>query len=188
MLDDIVVNEDEKLDPRILEQLEELNQWTERINLLEKRFEERNSTFRIILSESSDKLKILSNKLGKCVHDSRPYFIAKESLKEAQIKSQKAAINYEKAHETHKEAKEVIKIMEEKFKNTDHEFDSHSQEMLNQANVKLTETELLRKESEALHHQSMLDFANLERQIRFYERKYKKSIKKSQVYFNEQLR
>ena len=156
--------------------------------MLEKRFEERNSAFRIILNESSDKLKTLSAKLGKCVEDSRPYYDAKEKIKQAQFKSQKAAINYEKAFETHKQAKEAIKMMEIKFKNTDQEFDSHSQEILNQANIRLMETERLRKENETIHHHSMMEFLKLENQISFFEKKFKKSINRSKVYFDEQLK
>ncbi|XP_074605218.1 SH3 domain-binding protein 5-like [Brevipalpus obovatus] len=181
-------HEDEALDPRIGQKLEELNKWTENINLLEKNFEECNSKYRIILSESTDKLKALQTKLGKSVMEARPYYDAKHKLKHVQAKCQKAAINFEKACEAYLEAKERISVAEKKFTTATHEFDTTWQEMLNQANLKLTEAEAMKKESEKLHQNSMKDFHSAEVIVHNLQRKLKPAIIKSKIYFDENIR
>ncbi|XP_053209783.1 SH3 domain-binding protein 5-like isoform X2 [Panonychus citri] len=177
------------LDPRIGMRLEDLNKWTGKINALEKSFEEANSNFRLILSESTDRLKCLAIKLGKSVEESRPYYEAKERLIEVQGKCQRAAINYEKACQAYLEAKERINLAEKKFITTSSdEFDTTWQEMLNQANIKLTEAETMKKESERLHQQSMKDFHSAEAVVANLERKLKGSLLKSRIYFAEKRR
>lgn len=110
------IDDDESyLDPRIEIKLEELNKWTGKINTLEGHFEQANGQFRNILSESTDRLKQLSNKLGKSINKSRPYYEARDQLIEIHSKCQRAAINYEKACESYLEAKERIKSAEKKF-------------------------------------------------------------------------
>lgn len=173
------------LDPRIGQKLEELNQWTERINRLEQTFEESNSKYRIILSESTDKLKALQIKLGKSVTHARPYYDAKYKLKQVQAMCQKAAMSYEKACEAYTEAKDRISSAEKKFASANHEFDSTWQEMLNQANLKLMEAETLKNESKKVHQNSMKDFHDAEVVVRQLMKKLKPSITKSKPYFDE---
>lgn len=173
------------LDPRIEQKLEELNQSTERINRLETIFEECNSKYRTILSESTDKLKSLQNKLGKSVQLARPFYDAKYRLKQVQSKCQKAAMNYEMACEAYSEAKERIGIAEKKFASANHEFDATWQEMLNQANLKLMEAEVRKNESKLVHQNSMKDFHEAEVLVRQLMKKLKPSITKSKPYFDE---
>ncbi|XP_053212110.1 SH3 domain-binding protein 5-like [Panonychus citri] len=177
------------LDPRIGMRLEDLNKWTGRINALEKSFEEANSNFRLILSESTDRLKCLAIKLGKSVEESRPYYEAKEKLIEVQGKCQRAAINYEKACQAYLEAKERINLAEKKFlTSSSDEFDTTWQEMLNQANIKLMEAETMKKESERLHQLSMKDFHSAETILFNLKKKLKTPLHRSKVYFDEKKR
>ncbi|RWS04710.1 hypothetical protein B4U79_14966, partial [Dinothrombium tinctorium] len=191
----------ETLDPRVKQQLETLNQLTERINLLEKRFEESNAMFRCVLNESSDKLKIIARHLGKCVKEARPFYETKRKTKELQLKCQRAAINYEKACQLYEQSKETINLTEERFaahkqraefKKNDFEpnerrdFDNTWQEMLNQATAKLTSAEIMKRESELKHERCMHLFRESEERLNLLEKQLKTSIKKSRPYFEEQ--
>ncbi|XP_015787648.1 SH3 domain-binding protein 5 homolog [Tetranychus urticae] len=176
------------LDPRIGMRLEDLNKWTGKINALEKSFEEANSNFRLILNESTDRLKSLASKLGKSIEESRPYYEAKEKLIEVQIKCQRAAINYEKACQAYLEAKDRIKLAEKKFASASNEFDTTWQEMLNQANIKLMEAETMKKQSERIHQQSMKDFHSAEIVVFKLEKKLKGALQRSKIYFDEKRR
>ena len=181
------LEEEELLDPRIESRLEELNQWTTRINQLEKLFEERNSSFRLVLNESSNKLKATAAKLGKCVDESRPYYEAKERMMEAQKRCQKAALAYEKSCQAFREAKEIITTTEKRFEAAS-DFDPHWQERLNQANIRLMEAEASRKENELSHQKSMKQFLAAEKRVHQLEKQLRSRIQKSKTYFDEQQR
>lgn len=108
--------EDEPIDPRIGEKLEELNSWTERINKLEQEFEEENGAFRTILNEYSDKLKQIGTKVGmKHVNDARGYYETKERSRQAQVECQKTVMMYEKSCQLLLQAKDEIERTESKF-------------------------------------------------------------------------
>ena len=114
MIDDD--NEDEPIDPRIGEKLEELNSWTERINKLEQQFEEENGAFRTILNEYSDKLKLIATKVGiKHVNEAREYYELKERSRQAQVECQKTVMMYEKSCQLLLQAKDEIERTESKF-------------------------------------------------------------------------
>lgn len=187
MCDENFDDGEELLDPRIEHRLEELNKWTSTINQLEKLFEERNSTFRLVLNESTDKLKALATKLGRCVDDSRPYYEAKERMIEAQIYCQKAALAYEKSCQAFRDAKEIITTTEKRF-STANDFDPHWQERLNQANIRLMEAENSRKENELSHQKSMKQFLAAEKRVHQLEKQLRSRIQKSKIYFDEQQR
>ena len=60
-------------------------------------FQEANAGFRSLLSNSTQQLKALANKLGSCIEKSRPYYDALEGYKNAQENCQEAAAQYQKA-------------------------------------------------------------------------------------------
>lgn len=108
--------DDEPIDPRIEEKLEELNQWTVRINNLEKEFDEANNQFRTYLTDYSDKLKLMARKIGpKAVNEARSYYEAKERAKLAQAQCQITVAAYEKACHMLSNAKQEIEATEKKF-------------------------------------------------------------------------
>jgi SH3-domain binding protein 5 len=102
-------------------------------------FQEANSTFRILLNESTRRLKLLSKKLGNCIEKARPYHEACEKARLAQIECQKAAVQYQRANEIHAAAKETVALAEQRFLSNSHEwqFDGAWQEMLNHATLKV---------------------------------------------------
>jgi hypothetical protein len=131
--------EDNELDPRIQIELEKLNTTTDEINRLEIEYDEANTTFRMLLSESTRRLKVLSKKLGSCIERARPYYEALEIAKKAQQECQKAAVQFQRANEIHAAAKETVALAEQRFLSNQHEwqFDNAWQEMLNHATIKI---------------------------------------------------
>lgn len=66
----------EELDPRVQEELEKLNVYTEEINQLELQLEDANCLFRTLLTDSTHQLKSMAKKLGSCIEKARPYYDA----------------------------------------------------------------------------------------------------------------
>lgn len=60
-------------------------------------FKEANATFRILLNESTRRLKVSAKKLGSSIEKSRAYYDALEKARLAQIECQKAAVLYQRA-------------------------------------------------------------------------------------------
>lgn len=121
-------------------------------------FQEANTTFRMLLNESTRRLKLLLKKLGNCIERARPYYDATEVAKKAQVECQKAAVSFRKANgrlvstacwsirgwyflliEIHAAAKETVALAEHRFMSNQHEwqFDNAWQEMLNHATMKV---------------------------------------------------
>lgn len=177
----------EALDPRVQDQLENLNICTDKINQLELQLDEANAVFRNTLSESSQRLKQLSKKLGKCIEIARPYYEAKEVAKLAQVECQKAAVQYQRACSIHKAARETITMAEEKFLNKDNnwKFNTAWQEMVNHAAIKVLEAEALKLESEREHQKRAKKCVVAEEKVQILARQLKHAIIKSRQYFEE---
>ncbi|KAJ8979991.1 hypothetical protein NQ317_016654 [Molorchus minor] len=80
-----------QLDPRIQIELEKLNSTTDEINRLEIEYDEANTTFSMLLNESTRRLKLLSKKLGSCIEKARIYYDLLDDAKKAQQECQEAA-------------------------------------------------------------------------------------------------
>ncbi|KAL3219865.1 hypothetical protein MRX96_005627 [Rhipicephalus microplus] len=178
---------EETLDPRVQIQLEKLNTCTDEINRLEVELDDANSAFRATLSDSSHKLRILAKKLGKSIEAARPYYEAKEYAQKAQLECQRAAVQYQRASEVHQAAKETISLAEQRFlsNQTQWEFDNAWQEMLNHATMKVMEAEAMRLESEREHRRRAASFTEAEHKVHSLERRLKKDIAKSRLYFEK---
>lgn len=59
--------------------------------------QESKTTFRMLLNESTRRLKLLSKKLGSCIDRARPYYDALEIAKRAQVECQRAAVQFQRA-------------------------------------------------------------------------------------------
>lgn len=176
------------LDPRIQIELEKLNTYTDEINKLEIELEEANATFRILHNESIRRLEVLGNKLGSSnIKKARPYHDAVEKARVAQIECQKAAALFQRANEIHAAAKETVALAEQRFMSNSHEwqFDNAWQEMLNNSTLKVMEAEKQKAESGALHQEKTLIFHAAESKVQLLEQKFKSSITKSRLYFEE---
>ncbi|EFA09348.1 SH3 domain-binding protein 5 homolog [Tribolium castaneum] len=180
-------NEDNELDPRIQIELEKLNTTTDEINRLEIEYDEANTTFRMLLNESTRRLKILSKKLGSCIERARPYYEALEIAKKAQQECQKAAVQFQRANEIHAAAKETVALAEQRFLSNQHEwqFDNAWQEMLNHATIKVMEAENQKAESGREHQRRATIFKTAEDCVKQLESRLQKSIIKSRPYFDE---
>ncbi|XP_035789205.1 SH3 domain-binding protein 5 homolog isoform X2 [Anopheles albimanus] len=176
-----------ELDPRIQIELENLNTATDDINKLEIELEEANSTFRILMNESTRRLKLSSKKLGSCIEKARPYYEALEKAKVAQLECQAATLKYQRANEIHAAAKETVALAEQRFMSNSHEwqFDNAWQEMLNHATIKVMDAEKQKAESGAEHQKKAKVFEEAEKKVQQLEERYHRSIQKSRPYFDE---
>ncbi|KAI5711013.1 hypothetical protein M8J76_008273 [Diaphorina citri] len=175
------------LDPRIQIELEALNNATDDINKLEMELDESNTTFRMLMNESTRRLKILNRQLGSCIERARPYYEALEIAKQAQQECQKAAVKFQRANEIHQAAKETVALAEARFLSKQHEwkFDSAWQEMLNNAIIKVTDAENQKSESGREHQKKATLFNAAETKVQLLEQRLKRSIIKSRPYFEE---
>lgn len=175
------------LDPRIQIELENLNTATDNINRLEIELEEANATFRILLNESTRRLKVLSKKLGTCIEKSRPFHEAAEKARSAQIECQAAAVQFQRAHEHYAAAKETVALAEQRFMSGSHEwkFDNAWQEMLNHATIKVAAAEQHKTECNAEHQRRAAVFSAAEARASQLEDQLRRAVIKSRPYFEE---
>lgn len=133
----------EPLDQRVQFELERLNTATELINKLEIELDEARSNFRLLLSESSQKINQLAKKLGSHVEKARPYYEARMKVKEFEDAARKASLRHERATLAHGTARQMVALAEEGLRRQGAEgsLDPVFQEMLNQATVRVNEAE-----------------------------------------------
>ncbi|GLV35910.1 parcas [Carabus blaptoides fortunei] len=175
------------LDPRIQVELENLNSATDDINKLEIELDEANTTFRMLLNESTRRLKVLAKKLGSCIERARPYYDAVEVAKRAQMECQKAAVLFQRANEIHAAAKETVALAEQRFMSNQHEwqFDNAWQEMLNHATIKVMDAENQKAASGREHQLRATLFTAAEQKVQHLEERLRRHIIKSRAYFEE---
>ncbi|CAH1237990.1 SH3BP5 [Branchiostoma lanceolatum] len=169
------------------EELERLNAASNEINKLEAELDEARALFRQTLTESTQKLNLLSKKMGKSVQKARPYYDAKKMAKQAQIEAQKAAVEYQRANGIHRAARETISLAEQRlFSDADEkrQFDSAWQEMLNHATMKVMEAEQMRSKSEHDHQQKAEAYTTANQKLQQLEKSLKKVITKTKPYFD----
>ncbi|KRT78956.1 hypothetical protein AMK59_7351, partial [Oryctes borbonicus] len=183
------VTSDNDLDPRIQIELENLNKATDEINKLEIELDEANTAFRMLLNESTRRLKVLSKKLGGCIEKARPYYDALEIAKSAQLECQKAAVLFRRANEIHAAAKETVALAEQRFLSTEDnlEFDNAWQEMLNHATMKVMDAENEKAESGREHQQRAVLFNAAEQKVQQLEDRLRRHVIKSRPYFEEKV-
>uniref|UniRef100_A0A3P9HN06 SH3 domain-binding protein 5 n=1 Tax=Oryzias latipes TaxID=8090 RepID=A0A3P9HN06_ORYLA len=174
---------EEELDPRIQEELEQLNQASEEINRLELQLDEARSSYRKILSDSARRLKALSSQLGACTERARPYYEARRLAKEAQQETQKAALRYERAVSMHAAAREMVHVAEQGLLADKNTMDPTWQEMLNHATAKVNEAEEERLRSEHEHQRVTQLCQDAEARVLTLQKALKKVILKSKPYF-----
>lgn len=175
---------EEELDPRIQEELEQLNEASAEINKLELQLDDARSNYRKILTESARKLNAQSSQLGTCIEKARPYYEARRLAKEAQQETQKAALRFERAVSMHTAAREMVYVAEQGLmadgKNT---LDPTWQEMLNHATSKVNEAEEERLRSEREHMRVTKACQEAEARVQTLQKSLKRNIMKSKTYF-----
>ncbi|XP_072317704.1 SH3-binding domain protein 5-like, a [Eucyclogobius newberryi] len=175
---------EEELDPRIQDELEQLNEASAEINKLELQLDDARSNYRKILTESARKLNAQSSQLGACIEKARPYYEARRLAKEAQQETQKAALRFERAVSMHTAAREMVYVAEQGLmadgKNT---LDPTWQEMLNHATGKVNEAEEERLRSEREHMRVTKACQDAEARVQTLQKSLKRAIVKSKPYF-----
>lgn len=138
----------ESLDERVQFELERLNTATDLINKLEIELDEARSNFRLLLSESSQKINQLAKKLGSHVEKARPYYEARMRVKELEEAARKASLRHERASLAHGTARQMVALAEEGLRHRGtSSLDPVFQEMLNQATIRVNEAERERVQS-----------------------------------------
>lgn len=183
---DVAEDAEGSLDPRVQIELENLNNATDDINKLETELDEAHTAFRQLLSESTRRLKEVSDKLGPtCIEKARCYFEALEVAHLAQIECQKQAQLFQRANEIHAAAKKTVALAEARFISHQHEwkFDQAWQDMLNHATIKVMEADNQKAECGREHHRKAMIFQEAEEKVLQLEEKYRRYIIKSRPYF-----
>ncbi|KAB5586438.1 hypothetical protein PHYPO_G00001600 [Pangasianodon hypophthalmus] len=176
--------EEEEVDPRVQGELEKLNQSTDDINRCETELEDARQRFRSVLVEATLKLDELLKKIGKAVEDSKPYWEARRSARQAQLEAQRTTQDFQKATEVLRAAKETIALAEQRLLEEDkRQFDSAWQEMLNHATQKVMEAEQTKSRSELLHKETAARYNAAMSHMKQLEKKLKRTISKSKPYF-----
>ncbi|XP_029299435.1 SH3 domain-binding protein 5-like [Cottoperca gobio] len=174
---------EEELDPRIQEELEQLNQASDEINKLELQLDDARSSYRRILTDSARKLNAQGSQLGACIEKARPYYEARRLAKEAQHETQKAALRYERAVSMHTAAREMVYVAEQGLLADRNTMDPTWQEMLNHATAKVNEAEEERLRSEREHQRVTQLCQEAEARVQTLQKALKKVILKSKPYF-----
>nr|CAD7424559.1 unnamed protein product [Timema monikensis] len=156
---------------------------------LDPRIQEANTTFRLLLNDSTRRLKLQSKKLGSCIERARPYYEALEVAKQAQLECQRAAVQFQRANEIHQAAKETVALAEQRFVSKQHvwQFDNAWQEMLNHATLKVRDAEDQKSESGREHQKRAMLFNAAEQKVQQLEQRLRRNIAKSRPYFDEKV-
>ncbi|XP_029360246.1 SH3 domain-binding protein 5b [Echeneis naucrates] len=182
--DDEAEYEDEEVDPRVQGELEKLNQSTDDINRCETELEDARQKFRSVLVEATVKLDELVKKIGKAVEESKPYWEARRTARQAQLEAQKATQDFHRATEVLRAAKETISLAEQRLLEEDNrQFDSAWQEMLNHATQRVMEAEHTKTKSELVHKETAVKYTAAIGRMKQLEKKLKRNINKSKPYF-----
>ncbi|XP_072755184.1 uncharacterized protein [Anoplolepis gracilipes] len=183
---DIAENDVGALDPRIQIELENLNNATDDINKLETELDEAHTAFRQLLSDTTRRLKEITDKLGtSCIEKARCYYEALEMARQAQVQCQQQAQLFQRASEIHAAAKETVALAEARFMSHQHEwnFDQAWQDMLNHATMKVMDAENQKAECGREHHRRAMLFHDAEKKLLQLEEKHRRAIIKARPYF-----
>ncbi|XP_032663798.1 SH3 domain-binding protein 5 homolog isoform X2 [Odontomachus brunneus] len=167
-------------------ELENLNNATDDINKLETELDEAHTAFRQLLSDTTRRLKEITDKLGtSCIEKARCYYEALEMARQAQVQCQQQAQLFQRASEIHAAAKETVALAEARFMSHQHEwnFDQAWQDMLNHATIKVMDAENQKAECGREHHRRAMLFHDAEKKLVQLEEKHRRSIIKARPYF-----
>ncbi|XP_064472150.1 uncharacterized protein LOC135386268 isoform X3 [Ornithodoros turicata] len=171
----------EFIDPRVQFELERLNTATDLINKLEIELDEARSNFRLLLTESSQKINQLAKKLGSHVDKARPYYDARMRVKELQGSVEKSAQHYERASLAHCAARDMVAMAEDGLRRRS--CDPVFQDMLNRATLRVNEAERERVLSRTEHQRLSRECSEEEQRVADMQAALRKSIAKARPYF-----
>ena len=102
--------------------------------------QEAKNEFRVLLTESVERIKQSAHKLGNSIESAKPYYEARLYAAQLSKETQNAALNYDKAKSHHSAAKEMVYLAEQGLgeKST---LDHACQEMLTHATTRVNESQ-----------------------------------------------
>jgi len=169
------------LDPQIQEELERLNQTTQKINELENELDRTRSEYRVVLSQSSTILESKKKELGSCVEKARPYYLKKYDFRSAQRRAQEVTMKYERAVSCHTAAKEMVAIAEQNMALDNQDAAWH--QMLNHATNKVNEATIDKDMIDKELQETTLASMTAKQELMKLEKQYRTSISKSSAYY-----
>ncbi|KYN00462.1 PREDICTED: SH3 domain-binding protein 5 homolog [Cyphomyrmex costatus] len=187
---DVAEDAEAALDPRIQIELENLNNAADDINKLETELDEAHTAFGQLLSDTTRRLKEITDKLGtSCIEKARCYYEALELAHQAQVQCQQQAQLFQRASEIHAAAKETVALAEARFMSHQHEwnFDQAWQDMLNHATIKVMDAENQKAECGREHHRKAMLFHDVEKKLLQLEEKHRHAIVKARPYFEMKI-
>ena len=169
--------------------MENLNTSTEFINKLELELEvchclhvfvlqKARSEFNKLLSDSTQKIEVLSKKLGSSINKARPYYEVRITANELHHKAQTEALLFEQATEAHKKAKEVVHKTEQNL-TTNQECDSKLEALLTRSAEKVNQSELERLSAQREHEITSRAYSLTEQRLSKLHKQLKRSIVKA---------
>ncbi|XP_033761452.1 SH3 domain-binding protein 5-like [Pecten maximus] len=176
--------EEEQPDPRVKDELENLNQTSVEVNRLENELDEARAKYRMTFTEASHKMALISKDKKKSIQKAREYYELREEAKKVQSESLKSARQYQSAIGIYRAAKETVALAEERLlQGGEVQLTSAWQEMLNHATIRVMEAEREKRMSEEKHQKTTSRWRDLENRIQELERKFKRAISNARGYF-----
>lgn len=176
--------EEEQPDPRVKDELENLNQTSAEVNRLENELDEARAKYRMTFNEASHKMALISKDKKKSIQKAREYYELREEAKKVQSESLKSARQYQSAIGIYRAAKETVALAEERLlQGGEVQLTSAWQEMLNHATIRVMEAEREKRMSEEKHQKTTSRWGDLESRIQELERKFKRAISNARGYF-----
>lgn len=147
------------------------------VNKLFRISQKARSDFNKLLSDSTQKIEILSKKLSSSIEKARPYYEARDNAQELHLKAQEETLKYEQLAEEQKKTKAVVAEAEQQLTSTDG--DSKWQEILTTTADKVNKSELEKLALERQHEMTSRAYNLTEQRLSKLHKQLKRSIVKS---------
>jgi len=176
--------EGEDLDPRVQNELEELNAATDGINHLETELSEAQLLFDQTVEDSKVRLKQIHEKLGKCVDKARPYYECLKHAKNARTELHNVSLRYELAQTRHHNAKkDVVEVEAQIDALVDGKFPAELQEKLNRVTTEVMESTIVLTDTEKEHREVNKRFNTEHAALQQTYNKLKNEVTRSRPFF-----
>lgn len=129
------------------------------------------------MTDSTQKIEILSKKLSSSIEKARPYYEARDNAQELHLKAQEETLKYEKIAEEQKKTKAIVHEAEQKL--TSNNGDTKWQDILIITADKVNKSELEKLALEREHEMTSRAYNLTEQRLSKLHKQLKRSIVKS---------
>ena len=184
--EDMMPEEEEVLDPRIVKELETLNEAAGLVNEIEPNLGAALKSLQSFLTESAMKLEMHAKKHPRSIKKTRIYFELVQESKRLENGIHKAAGHFENASCMYKMAKEAVHTAEQRKINQagkNMRFDVAWQEFMNQALLKYGNSEVEKRKAEEEHQRLTILYTTVKEKMKKMEKDNPRKIKCARPYF-----